>query len=165
MSRVDLGPAERFAAGALGTPGRRRFLLQVDAAGGRHSYLLEKGQLVALARRSLELLSENGIVPDRQAVELLVERGLEVDEPEDVAFRVGDMSIQLQESELVTVVLDSAGDETDGASFVVAPEQLQAMAVTALEVAAQGRPLCPRCRLPMDPEGHECPAVNGHRTG
>jgi hypothetical protein len=31
-------------------------------------------------------------------------------------------------------------------------------------VAAQGRPICPLCRVPMEPEGHQCFASNGHRT-
>jgi hypothetical protein len=39
-------------------------------------------------------------------------------------------------------------------SFVIAPEQFRAMAQVALEVVAQGRPLCQWCQLPMDPDGH-----------
>ncbi len=165
MSRLELGPAQRFAAGAVGSPGRRRFFIEVDAGGGRHRFLLEKGQVVALAQRALELLSENGVVPDREAVEMVQQRGLEVEESDDVEFRVGDIALQLQPSELVSVTLDPVEEGGEGISFVVAPEQLQAMAVAALDVAAHGRPICPRCRLPMDPDGHNCPAVNGHRTG
>jgi uncharacterized repeat protein (TIGR03847 family) len=165
VSRLDLGPAQRFAAGAVGSPGQRRFFIEIDAGGGRHRFLLEKGQVVALAQRSLELLAENGVVPDRQAVEMVQQRGLEVEESEEVDFRVGDMALQLQHSELVSVTLDPVDEGGEGVSFVVAPEQLQAMAMAALEVAARGRPICSRCRLPMDPDGHDCPAVNGHRTG
>ena len=164
MSRLDLGPAERFAAGAVGRPGRRRFFIEVDAGGGRHRYLLEKGQVVALAQRSLELLGENDVVPDPEAVEMVQQRGLEIEDSDEVDFRVGDMGLQLQPSELVSVTLDPVEEGGEGISFVVAPEQLQAMAMAALEVASHGRPICPRCRLPMDPDGHDCPAVNGHRT-
>ena len=35
----------------------------------------------------------------------------------------------------------------------------------ALEVVAAGRPPCPLCTLPLDPEGHVCPRQNGYRRG
>jgi uncharacterized repeat protein (TIGR03847 family) len=165
VSRLELGPAQRFVAGAVGPPGQRRFYIEVDAGGESHRYLLEKGQVVALAQRSLELLAENGVIPDREAVEMVQQRGLQVEESDEVDFRVGDIALQLQQSELVSVMLDPVEEGGEGVSFVVAPEQLQAMAASALETAALGRPICPRCRLPMDPDGHDCPAVNGHRTG
>jgi hypothetical protein len=28
----------------------------------------------------------------------------------------------------------------------------------------QGRPPCPLCGYPLDPEGHACPRTNGHRA-
>ena len=33
----------------------------------------------------------------------------------------------------------------------------------ALAVVAAGRPDCPFCGQPMDPEGHVCPRANGYR--
>jgi uncharacterized repeat protein (TIGR03847 family) len=33
----------------------------------------------------------------------------------------------------------------------------------AQALLAAGRPLCPLCALPLDPEGHVCPRQNGHR--
>jgi uncharacterized repeat protein (TIGR03847 family) len=33
----------------------------------------------------------------------------------------------------------------------------------AQRVVAAGRPPCPLCALPLDPEGHVCPRQNGHR--
>lgn len=35
----------------------------------------------------------------------------------------------------------------------------------ALDVVAAGRPPCPLCTLPLDPEGHVCPRQNGYRRG
>jgi hypothetical protein len=32
-----------------------------------------------------------------------------------------------------------------------------------MNVAAHGRPTCPQCGEPMDPEGHFCPKKNGHK--
>ncbi|MBV9291748.1 MAG: DUF3090 family protein, partial [Frankiales bacterium] len=33
----------------------------------------------------------------------------------------------------------------------------------ALRVVAAGRPPCPLCGNPLDPQGHVCPRQNGHR--
>ena len=34
-------------------------------------------------------------------------------------------------------------------------------AAEAEAAVAAGRPICPRCSLPIDPDGHVCPALNG----
>ena len=41
--------------------------------------------------------------------------------------------------------------------------QARSFAKRALEVVAAGRPPCPLCSLPLDPEGHVCPRQNGYR--
>jgi uncharacterized repeat protein (TIGR03847 family) len=161
MELEDLGPAERFAAGAIGRPGARRFYLQVVADGVATSLLAEKEQIAALATQGIQILDRNGVTSDEGAVESLVESRLPIDDPgEDGArFRVGTISIAMAASELLTVTIESV-DEEDGVTFVIAPEQFRAMALVALEVVASGRPTCPWCRLPMDPDNHECPARN-----
>jgi uncharacterized repeat protein (TIGR03847 family) len=42
-------------------------------------------------------------------------------------------------------------------------EQMLALSRHGAEIAARGRPRCQFCGNPMDPEGHQCPAMNGHR--
>ncbi len=157
---TDLGPAERFVAGAIGRPGERVFIVHVVAAGRQLWFVAEKGQVATLAARSLELLAEANIIPDPEATAALV-AAAELTEPDEVQFRIGTISLQVGNAELVTVQFDSV-DEDDAVVFVVAPEQLQAMAVKALEVVGKGRPICPDCRLPKDPDGHRCPSGNGH---
>jgi uncharacterized repeat protein (TIGR03847 family) len=163
MAVDDLGPAERIVAGAVGEPGQRRFYLQIVAGGKPISLLAEKLQVAALAEQGLVILAERGINAEQETVERLIAEGLPVDDPGEgnERFRVGDISISLGGSELLTVEVSSI-DETDGVSFVIAPEQFQAMAQVALEVVQQGRPLCQWCQLPMDPDEHKCPARNGH---
>jgi uncharacterized repeat protein (TIGR03847 family) len=39
----------------------------------------------------------------------------------------------------------------------------RAFAKRASAVVAAGRPPCPFCGNPLDPEGHVCPRANGHR--
>jgi uncharacterized repeat protein (TIGR03847 family) len=161
MEIEELGPAERFTAGAIGSPGDRRFYLQVVAAGTAHSLLAEKAQIAALGSQGLEILEEHEISSDDAAVDRLVAEGLEVEDPGfgGERFRVGTISIAMAPSELLTVTVESI-EEDDAVTFVIAPEQFRAMAMVALEVVAAGRPTCPWCRLPMDPEQHECPARN-----
>jgi hypothetical protein len=84
-----------------------------------------------------------------------------LDDPEPSRFRVGTISLALDTSQLLRVILESSESE-EGVSFVVAPEQFHAMAVQGLQAVASGRPLCKRCGLPEDPEEHKCPSVNGH---
>jgi uncharacterized repeat protein (TIGR03847 family) len=40
-------------------------------------------------------------------------------------------------------------------------EQMLALARRGADVVAAGRPQCRYCGNPMDPEGHQCPAMNG----
>lgn len=161
MDIENLGPAELFAAGAIGTPGERRFYLQVIAGGTAHSLLAEKQQIAALATQGLEILDEHEISSDDVAVDRLVDRGLDIADPGEgnERFRVGTISIAMAPSELLTVTIESI-EANDALTFVIAPEQFKAMATVALHVVAAGRPMCPWCRLPMDPDNHECPARN-----
>ncbi len=161
MEIDDLGPAERFAAGAVGRPGQRRFYLQVTAGGSWHSMLAEKAQIAALASQGLEILDEHDVSSDTEAVDRIMAQGLDINDPGEDGdrFRVGTISISMAPSELLTITVESV-DEDDAVTFVIAPEQFRAMATVALRVVAAGRPTCPWCRLPMDPENHECPARN-----
>jgi uncharacterized repeat protein (TIGR03847 family) len=46
--------------------------------------------------------------------------------------------------------------------FWVSREQALALARYGASVAAAGRPRCQLCGNAMDPDGHICPALNGH---
>lgn len=157
----DLGPAEGFVGGALGEPGQRVFYLEVRAAGQSRWFLCEKDQVEALSQRALEVLTEGNVLPDPESVQQILGR-LGLGEAQDPEFRVGTIALRYSsEGELVTIEFVST-EEDDGVSFQVAPEQLQAMALKGLDVVGKGRPICERCRLPMNLDGHQCPASNGH---
>ena len=72
----DLGPAERFTAGAVGTPGRRTFYLAVRAGGRTLTFLTEKAQVEALAVEGSDILDRHGITADEEAVEALLAAGV-----------------------------------------------------------------------------------------
>jgi uncharacterized repeat protein (TIGR03847 family) len=107
------------------------------------------------------MLTAAAIEIDEQAVENLVATGLEIGEPDPPSFRIGSIGVAIERSEFITVVLGSS-ESDDEVRFVITAEQFRAMALIAARVVASGRPLCPRCQLPMDPEGHRCPSSNGH---
>jgi len=55
------------------------------------------------------------------------------------------------------------GQEATRARFTATREQVAALAVRGAEAIAAGRPPCPLCGQPLDPQGHTCPRLNGHR--
>lgn len=159
----SLGPAEYFVAAAVGEPGSRTFFIYIVADGEPFWVLAEKQQVADLGEQSLQLLAESKTAASREAVEEILAR-IDLPEPDEPSFRLGAMSLQSSpEQQLVTVAIESTEGE-EGIEFDVAPEQLQAMALKALDVVGKGRPLCELCRLPKDPDGHRCPSTNGHHA-
>jgi hypothetical protein len=47
--------------------------------------------------------------------------------------------------------------------FWATREQMLSLARHGAAVCAEGRPRCQLCGNPLDPDGHRCPALNGHR--
>ena len=78
---------------------------------------------------------------------------------------------ELEESEELEALEGLEGpDEEDGEErdvgrvrFWATREQMLSLARHGAAVCAAGRPRCPLCGNAIDPEGHRCPALNGHR--
>jgi uncharacterized repeat protein (TIGR03847 family) len=174
---VELDPADSLTAGAVGQPGRRVFMLQATKGPDTYSWVLEKEQVTALARASYELLSQIG--QHEMTKELLGKGPLGAATPEfeaamalkpdQPAFRIDAGTITLRYEDGRNAVelsfLELTESETDLAAtvkIVVSPRQLAAFGIQGMKVVAQGRPTCPLCGHPMDPDGHICPATNGH---
>ncbi len=153
----DGGTVHRFAAGAIGEPGNRTFMLQLDTATGRSTYLLEKNQLAVLSEQSLDMLDHIGFTGVGTALEPPA-----VEEPDEFEFRVGSVQLSYEEgSGLVTLAIGPLDDDEDTVRYQMTPAVLDAAVRHGLEVVAAGRPACPRCGLAMDSEGHHCPKDNG----
>ena len=160
MAMNNLGPAEKFLVGAIGPPGKRRFYFQVVADGEEHSMLAEKQQVQALATQGWRSLQQSGVVVDTEAVESLLAADLEISDPDgEEDFRVGTINVGIRPSGLMNLSFESDRDE-QGLMFMVSPEQFRAMVVITRRLIRAGRPTCPWCRLPRNPQGHECPARN-----
>ena len=178
---------DRFVADAVGAPGQRSFYLQ--AAKGRNvvTVALEKAQVAVLAERLSALLEEI----ERRGVDLPEgtqdPTGIGLQGPLIEAFRVGTMTLAwdgssesiLVEARAVTDE-DDEDDEDEGDEPIRADDDddddegpdvlrvsLDAPAARgfvahAIEIVAAGRPPCPLCGLPLNPEGHICPRRNGY---
>lgn len=178
-------PPERFIAGTVGEPGERTFYLQASGGGRTVTVALEKVQVALLAERLSALLDEarrrlGADVPDG-APEL--EDSAPLDTPIEEEFRVGTLGLAWEgDSSTVVIEATAEGDEPDDpeAEEDVEPDpaldetrdmlrvRISAAAARAFisraeRVVAAGRPPCPLCGLPLDPEGHICPRHNGYR--
>jgi uncharacterized repeat protein (TIGR03847 family) len=175
---------DRFVAGTVGQPGSRTFYLQARDGDRIVSVTLEKVQVSLLAERLTQLLAEvrerGAAVPEEPSPSEVDTAPL--DEPLNEAFRVGTMAIvwdgeeesivvearaMTEEDEYpeATLEADEHEDEDDDESDVVrvnlTPRKALAFAKRALDVIAAGRPPCPFCGQPLNPEGHICARRNG----
>ena len=163
----DIEPVDRITAGAVGEPGARVFYVQAQAGSEQITLLAEKEQIRLLAEALLQLL---GTLPDVDEGPEPGEDALELGEPLEPEWRVGEMSIEYEElsGSVEIMITEMESEEEDAlmarARFVVSRAQARAMAMHALEVVAAGRPRCQFCGYPLEPEGHICPAMNGHRS-
>ncbi|NGN64880.1 DUF3090 domain-containing protein [Streptomyces sp. A7024] len=186
-------PPDRFVAGTVGLPGRRTFYLQASSGTRVTSVALEKAQVQALAERIDELLDEvvrrtggSTAVPAVAPSELSDSAPL--DNPVEEEFRVGTMALAwdgdaermiVEAQALVELDADSdedlaaaeealLQDDENGPPMLrvhLTGQMARAFAKRAHEVVNAGRPPCPLCSLPLDPEGHVCPRQNGYRRG
>lgn len=172
---------DRFIAGTVGQPGDRTFYLQVVADKRVVSVLCEKQQVAVLAERIVALLDE---VHRRFGTPLPVQtddgdNGALV-MPLDAEFRVGTMGLgwdseaQSVVVELLavsdtafdtSVILDDAEEGPDAVRVFLSPESARQFAARSNRVISAGRPPCPLCDEPLDPEGHVCVRTNGYRRG
>ena len=165
----ELAYVDRFTATAVGPPGGRVFYLQGVAAGQVVTLRLEKAQVAALAGYLAELLAD---LPTPSPDEL--PRQLDPVEPLVAEWVVGGLGAAFDESrdrmviQAEEVVPDDAEERSGGgdqgrARFALTRPQVAAFVVHAATLVAAGRPPCPLCRRPLDPEGHVCIKTNGHR--
>ena len=172
---------ERFLAGTIGQPGEREFFLQVVDGRRVLSVSCEKQQVAVLADRLGSLITE---VARRFGAlaepELTATTDLTLSTPVDAEFRVGTMGLAwdgegaqvivellaLTEEEVgEDIVLEDREDGPDALRVFLSLAAARDFAKHAELVVAAGRPPCPLCSNPLDPEGHICPRLNGYHRG
>ena len=180
---MDLERVDRITAGAVGEPGERTFFLQAREGDRTVTILVEKEQVELLGTSILEILATVG----RETGEGPPSDELGLEPPLEPLWRAGRLSIgYAEERDLMLLEIeelveqdepeDEANDEPQGESspedegpepghvrLWATREQMLALARHGASVAERGRPKCRYCGNPIDPQGHMCPAMNGHR--
>ena len=177
---IDLQPVSHITTDAIGQPGKRVFYIQAWQNTRTISLIVEKIQVQSLAVGLEQFLAEL-----QQRYPELPEASGDYDEermrirpPVDPLFRVGELGLGYDaDNDLVVLVarevVNEEGEELESPEeaveegrvvrFWCTRSQIRAMCHWGMEVASRGRPICPQCGEPMDPEGHFCPKKNGHK--
>ncbi len=163
---VELNPTTFLTVGTIGPPGRRKFFLQGSRRAEVVSLLLEKEQARALSvalNELLERLPETGAAAAGDAP-----GGMDLLQPAEPLFRIGQMGLGYDEANdrIVIHAQELLPDPEEGVPgyvrFWVSRAQVEGLAAHTLKVVNEGRPSCPLCGQPIDPDGHFCPPGNGH---
>jgi uncharacterized repeat protein (TIGR03847 family) len=171
---IDLNPLQHVTADAIGQPGMRVFYIQgwraTDPA--PVTIIIEKLQLQSLALGVDQMLEELA----KQKPELSTPPAqvdpdkMRISPPVDPLFRAGELGLGYDADNdriviLAREVVLEGGDPEQAAEvrFWCTRPQIRLLADWSNEVVDRGRPLCPQCGQPMEPEGHFCPKKNGHK--
>jgi uncharacterized repeat protein (TIGR03847 family) len=168
---LDLQPVTHILVDAIGPPGKRVFYLQGWQDDRTVTLIVEKFQIQSLAigleQFLIEIEEKNPNLPPASAN--YIEENMRIMPPVDPLFRVGELGLGYDSDSdlLILVAREQSSEEEDPENarvvrFWCTRSQLRAMSSWGMEIASRGRPLCPQCREPMDPEGHFCPKKNGH---
>ncbi len=161
---IDFGVAQGVEARSVGEPGQRTFHLRILGEAGQSASLkLEKEHLVGLRSGLREILAKI-----RYEGEPEVRGALQFPPTADYEFPVGRLGIGFSTEDGTVVVQAAELEEVEGEREAMAigvrltPRQSASLATQLEEIIAGGRPICPLCWTPMDPEGHVCVKSNGH---
>lgn len=173
-TELDLNPVQHITADAIGQPGKRVFYLQGWREADVHpvTIIIEKVQLQTLATGLEQILTEISSKDSSESTldEQYDEEKMRIAPPVDPLFRAGEMGLGYDAERKLIVILVreivTEGGDPDEASVVrfwCNPTQARWLATWGTEVVNRGRPICPQCGQPMEPEGHFCPKKNGHK--
>jgi len=168
---IDVDPVDHITSDAIGKPGQRIFYIQAWQDQRIVTVIIEKAQLQSLAigieQFLAQLSSENPQLEEASGD--YIEDKMHIHRPVEPLFRVGDIGLGYDKERDLTVLFvkellpeDAEPDSAAIVRFWTTRSQARAMARWGAELAQRGRPLCPQCGQPMEPEGHFCPKKNGH---
>ena len=179
MIELNLDPCTKLTTDAIGKPGQRTFFIQGEAENETITIIYEKIQLQSLIVaivRFFENLHEK--YPElNQETGKFSDQDMRILPPVDPLFRIGDLNLTYDRDldKVCLVVKEIIFEQEDPAdqmeaqaeariiNFWCSREQLSQFANWGVELIQRGRPICPLCNEPIEPEGHLCPKKNGHK--
>jgi uncharacterized repeat protein (TIGR03847 family) len=175
---IDLNPVNHITTDAIGQPGQRVFYIQGMTDDRVVTVIVEKVQIQTLALGVDDFLNEiQQRYPDLPPVtKEFDDTAMSILPPVDPLFRVGELGLAYDADQDLAVLVvreilsgegepdeETAEEEASVVRFWCTRSQLYAMGRWGLEVSGRGRPICPYCGQPMEPNGHFCPKRNGHK--
>jgi uncharacterized repeat protein (TIGR03847 family) len=168
---ILLEPVDLITVDAIGSPGNRVFYIEGRKADEVVSLIIEKVQLQSLIASVDEFLAQiMEKFPEQTIPEVdFSEKDMQIEPPVDPKFRVGEMGLTYDaDCDMVNIIArEMVLSEGQESGMVVrygcTRQQLLALAHWGAIVVERGRPICPQCLQPMEPEGHFCPKKNGHK--
>jgi glutamate racemase len=172
LSEYDLSPVTHITVDAIGKPGERTFFLQATKNERTVTLLIEKIQLQGLMEgvdEFFKMIAKHH--PDLPEADGSYEKSsMPILPPIKPAFRIGDIGVTFDADRdmvcLISRELNLDLPEQKGeriARWWCTRAQWLALAHWSKEIISRGRPICPQCLQPMEPEGHFCPKKNGHK--
>ncbi len=168
---IDVDPCDHITADAIGNPGQRVFYLQAFQDQRTITIIIEKAQLQSLAigiEQFLAQISQQNPGLEEASGDY-IEQVMRINPPVDPLFRVGEIGLGYDKDRDRVVVFvkellteDAEPESAAQIRFWATRTQLRMLARWGAEVVTRGRPICPQCGQPMEPEGHFCPKKNGH---
>jgi uncharacterized repeat protein (TIGR03847 family) len=166
---IELTPVDHITTDAIGPKGQRVFYIQGTKGDQVVTLVAEKFQVQSLAVGVEQFLAEiTEKFPELlEASSEYNEDMMQILPPVDPVFRLADIGLGYNADEdLVVLVihelLPEDSDEEPGiVRFWCTRDQLRALGHWGMEVALRGRPICPQCGQPEEPEGHFCVKKNG----
>ena len=166
----DLGLVDSLTPESIGEPGRRTFKITAMSSRGEAIVWMEKEQLFQIGV-SVKQLTAARSAPDQPAE--FVPDTPPGPFPVAAEFKTGELALKHDGvSDVFTLEARSMESEEDdpltqpdSVQFSFTRQVGEQMADRALEIVASGRKPCPLCGGPIDPSGHFCVKVNGHRQG
>lgn len=151
----------QVAIAAIGEPGNRVFIMQIRESATSLTVKLEKTQVAGIVQYIALMLGDLdrlGHLPEAAAVI----------PPIEPRFAVGEIGVEYrEEADIVVIQLtEMAEDEDQRAKIVlqITKELAGTLAIQGTGLIEAGRPTCPLCGFPIEPEGHPCPRTNGFRA-
>lgn len=162
-AKLEFTDINRLDPEAIGNPGQRTFRIVADSRSSSAELWIEKEHLFELAMGIQKLMAQ---LPEREEGEGEISDEREAPGLTSLSFKIGKLALGHDGASGMFLIdaydLPDADSEAATVRLWATRAQLEDFAEEALRVCAAGRPICPLCSAPINPDGHICPRANGH---